>query len=354
VSVSVVIRTKDEADRLRLTLASLMRQTVAAEVVVVDDGSSDHTQAVLAEAARDLPLVALRHRAAKGRSAASNAGARAASGDTLLLLDGDTLAGPRLVEHHLARHTGTAGLIGRGETLHLRCTRFLKDPETGAPRPGEEARIARLGPQELARMRVTREQVLEDFTAIHARAEPGVYPGAAPRRLHEIEMDALRTHPDCALNWAAASGSNLSVGRDAFLKAGGFNERLDINEHRELALRLCAAGAKMAAVDAAFTYHLTHRSGWRDPLADPRWEAVFYAAHPVPAVKLLAVFWASLAPNPALAPEARIGSFAALEKAARGQTGVDYDAVRRGLGLPALAPAPRGARSLAKAAQGQA
>jgi glycosyltransferase involved in cell wall biosynthesis len=354
VSLSVVIRTKDEADRLRLTLASLTRQTAAAEVVVVDDGSSDDTQAVLARAAGSLRLVAVRHSDAKGRSAASNAGARAASGDILLFLDGDTLAGPALVERHLARHAETVGLIGRGETLHLRCTRFLEDPETGAPRPGEEARIARLSRQELARMRVTRDQVLEDFKAIHARAEPGVYPGAAPRRLHEIEMDALRNHPDCALNWAAASGSNLSISRDAFLEAGGFNERLDINEHRELALRLCAAGARMAAVDDAFTYHLTHRSGWRDPLADPRWEAVFYAAHPIPAVKLLAVFWASLAPNRALAPEDRIGSFAALEKAARGKTGVDYDAVRRGLGLPALPPASRGARSLAKAAQGPA
>ena len=138
-------------------------------MVVVDDGSSDNTQAVLAEAARALPLVAVRHPAAQGRSAASNAGARAASGDILLFLDGDTLAGPDLVRAHLARHAASAGLIGRGEILHLRCTRFLSDPETGAPRPGQEARIGRLSPAELARMRITRGQVLEDFAAIQAR-----------------------------------------------------------------------------------------------------------------------------------------------------------------------------------------
>lgn len=352
-SLSVVIRSRDEADRLRLTLASLTRQTAAVEVVVVDDGSTDHTQAVLAEAPPSLPLVVVRHAAAKGRSAASNAGARAASGDLLLFLDGDTLAGPDLARRHIERHAANPGLIGRGEVLHLRCTRFLIDPETGTPRRGEEARIGRLSARELAGMRVTRDQVLEDFAAIRRRAEPGVYPGAGPRRLHEIEMEALRRQPDCAVLWAAASGSNQSVARDAFLAVGGFNEALDINEHRELALRLCAAGARMAAVDAAFCYHLTHRSGWRDPLSETRWEEVFYTAHPTLAVKLLAVFWASLAPGRPLPPEARIGSLAELEAAARGENGVDYDAVRRGLGLPALPPAA-GARPLAKAAQGSA
>jgi glycosyltransferase involved in cell wall biosynthesis len=339
VKLSVIIRSRDEADRLRLTLASLSRQTAPAEVVVVDDGSGDHTRAVLAEAAKTLPLVVVRHEAAKGRSAASNAGARAASGEVLLFLDGDTLAGPELVERHLARHAETPGLIRRGETLHLRCTRFLADPETGAAKLGEEARIGRLSADELTRMRVTRDQVLNDFNAIRTRAEPGVYPGAGPRHLHELEMQALRDRPDCTVLWAAASGSNQSVRRDAFIAAGGFDERLDINEHRELALRLCEAGGRMGAVDGAFSYHLTHRSGWRDPLSDARWETLFYAAHPIPAVKLLAVFWASLGAGRDLAPEDRIGSLAELEIAARGETGVDYDGVRQRLGLPALSAA---------------
>ncbi len=349
-SLSVIIRSRDEADRLRLTLASLTRQTAEVEVVMVDDGSTDHTQAVLNEAKAKLPLVVVRHAAARGRAAASNAGARAASGELLLFLDGDTLAGPDLARRHIERHAGGASLIGRGEVMHLRCTRFLADPEAGTPRRGEEARIERLSADELARMRVTRDQVLGEFETIHRRAEPGVYPGAGPRRLDEIERTALRDQPDCGVLWAAASGSNLSVARDAFLDFGGFNEALDINEHRELALRLCSAGATMAAVDGAFSYHLTHRSGWRDPLSETRWEEIFYAAHPIPAVKLLAVFWASLAPSRNLPPEARISSLAELEAAARGANAIDYDAVRHGLGLPALSAA----RALAGAAQGPA
>jgi glycosyltransferase involved in cell wall biosynthesis len=76
VNVSVVIRSKDEADRLRLTLTSLMRQTEPAEVVVINDGSSDHTAVVLEEAVGWMPLTVIHHEAPFGRSGASNAGTR--------------------------------------------------------------------------------------------------------------------------------------------------------------------------------------------------------------------------------------------------------------------------------------
>jgi GT2 family glycosyltransferase len=339
-SLSVVIRSKDEADRLRLTLTSLARQTEPAEVVVVNDGSADHTAAVLDEAAGWMPLRVVRHAVPRGRSGASNAGARAASGEVLLFLDGDTLADPDLARRHAAVHAARPGLIGRGETFHLRCTRLLKDPETGAPWPGTAEQLNRLPPDERDRLLVTRRQILEDFEAVARRAEPGVYPGVGPRRLQELELDALRGDPDCTVLWAAACGSNLSVPREAFLATGGFDEAIDINEHRELALRLCGAGLRMAPVEGARSYHLTHRGGWRDPLVETGWEAVFHAAHPITVVKLLAVFWASLSPHGPLAAEARIGSLAELEAAARGDGGVDYDAARARLGLPALGSPP--------------
>ncbi len=337
--VSVVIRTRDEAERLRLTLSSLARQSLPAEVVVVDDGSRDRTPVVLTEASGWLPLRLVRHAEAKGRSAAANAGARAASGDILLFLDGDTLAGPELVARHAAAHAEKRPIAGRGETFHLRGTRFLQDPETGIPRTGEEARLAAMPSGELARLRVTRGDVIERFDIIDRQASPGIYPGAGPRRLHELEIDALRDHPACGVLWAAASGSNFSVARKLFLSVGGFDEGLDLNEHRELALRLCGQGACMALVPGARTYHMTHRSGWRDPLAQTDWEERFYRAHPVPAVKLLSVFWASLDPRFPIPPEAKILSLPALEAAARGDSGIDYDAVRRL--IPSLPTLPR-------------
>ncbi|HVO87050.1 MAG TPA: glycosyltransferase [Casimicrobiaceae bacterium] len=346
--VSVVVRSRDEAPRLRLTLASLARQTVDCEVIVVNDGSTDHTAAVLAEAEHDVELRVISHAVPRGRAGASNAGARAASGEVLLFLDGDTLAAPDMVERHANLHAAGGFRIGRGERFHLRSTRFLADPETAAPRPGEEGRLARMSAEERARLAVTRREVLDDFATIVARADRGVYPGVGPRLLQDIEVDALRHHPDCSVLWAAACGSNLSVSREAFLRVGGFNEAIDINEHRELALRLCIDGAGMTFIEGARDYHLTHRAGWRDPLLDTQWEQVFYAAHPRLAVKLLSVFWASLAPQTNIPREARINSLPELETAARGDNGIDYDAIRRLIGsLPELPPM----REAASAAQ---
>jgi GT2 family glycosyltransferase len=338
--VSVVIRSRDEADRLRLVLTSLSRQTTPAEVIVVNDASADQTSAVLAAAVHQVDLRVINHTEPRGRAGATNAGARAATGDILVFFDGDTLAHPEVVSRHAAVHAGEARTVGRGETFHLRGTRFLRDPETATPRADEEARIARLTPAERAALQVTRDQVINDFRAIDRRAEPGIYPGAGPRLLYELEMDAIRHHPDCAVLWAAACGCNLSVRREDFLRLGGFHEGLDINEHRELALRLCQDGARMLPVDGARSYHLTHRSGWRDPLQETTWEERFYRAHPILAVKLLNVFWASLSARSPIPPAAQIKSLPELEIAARGDNGIDYDAVRRLIpGLPDLRPA---------------
>jgi len=117
-SVSVILRTRDEAPRLRLTLASLALEE--AEIVVVDDGSTDATAAVIAEAGRTMPVVPVRHATAQGRAAAANAGAAAATGDLLIFLDGDTLAGPGMVAAHRAAHGQRGDRLGRGETWHLR------------------------------------------------------------------------------------------------------------------------------------------------------------------------------------------------------------------------------------------
>jgi glycosyltransferase involved in cell wall biosynthesis len=232
---SVIIRSKDEADRLRLTLTSLACQSEPAEVVVVNDGSTDHTAQVIAEA--ELPVIAIHNPTPIGRSAASNKGAAAASGDIVLFLDGDTLASPTLVAQHLALHREQAKRVVRGSTYHLRCTRPFLDPEAGTPQADQVERVAKMSPNELKRNTVTRQQIREAFHEIDARGQPGVYPGFGPRKLFELEMSALTETPDCSVLWAASSGSNCSIGRDAFLEIGGFLAEIDNNEHRELALR---------------------------------------------------------------------------------------------------------------------
>lgn len=318
---SVIVRSKDEADRLRLTLTSLACQSARPEVVVVDDGSSDHTRAVVAEMNGALDLVAVHHEKPAGRSAAANAGAAKARGDILIFLDGDTLAAPDMVERHLDQHERDDALVVRGETWHLRCTRLFLDPETGTPKPGEAAKVARMSAVEMARSTVTRQQIREAFHTIDSRGQPGIYPGFGPRKLFELEMDALITRPECSVLWAAASGSNQSLARSAFIRSGGFHPDITINEHRELALRLCKQGLRMAGCTGR-TYHMIHRSGWRDPLLERDWEDIFYRAHPMPEVELLPMLWESLNDTAPLSAASRIMSLPDLEAAATRCRGV--------------------------------
>lgn len=106
-TVSVIIPTWDGLNVLRLCLQSLSRQTRPAdEVVVVDNGSVDGTQA---ELQRDWPAVrVIRLATNHGFAGGVNAGLAAATGDRLVLLNNDAEADVDFLEE-LLRADAQAG-----------------------------------------------------------------------------------------------------------------------------------------------------------------------------------------------------------------------------------------------------
>nr|WP_136624035.1 glycosyltransferase [Bradyrhizobium centrolobii] len=86
-SVSVVIPAKNAAAYIGEAIESALMQDGVANVIVVDDGSTDDTAAIV-RAIRDQRLRLVTN-AATGVSAARNFGARVASGSWLLFLDAD-------------------------------------------------------------------------------------------------------------------------------------------------------------------------------------------------------------------------------------------------------------------------
>ncbi|WP_049810334.1 glycosyltransferase, partial [Bradyrhizobium japonicum] len=103
-SVSVVIPAKNVAAYIGETLASALAQGEITEVIVVDDGSSDTTTAIV-RAIRD-PRLRLMTNDSAGVSAARNLGARYASGEWLLFLDADDRLRPGAVAALLAAARG--------------------------------------------------------------------------------------------------------------------------------------------------------------------------------------------------------------------------------------------------------
>jgi glycosyltransferase involved in cell wall biosynthesis len=98
--VSVVIPSYNSAATLAATLDSVLAQTFQdLEIVVVDDGSTDHTQAVLASYGNKVRSIC---KANGGLASARNAGCKAASGSFIALLDADDLCEPERIGLQLA------------------------------------------------------------------------------------------------------------------------------------------------------------------------------------------------------------------------------------------------------------
>jgi glycosyltransferase involved in cell wall biosynthesis len=95
--ISVILPAKNEAEGLQRTLPILRARFPEAEVIVVDDGSTDATAAIAAgHGARVLSSPY-----SMGNGAAIKRGARAASGDILVFMDADGQHDPALIQQLL-------------------------------------------------------------------------------------------------------------------------------------------------------------------------------------------------------------------------------------------------------------
>jgi glycosyltransferase involved in cell wall biosynthesis len=91
---SIILPAKDEEQGLAVTLPSLKKKYPRAEIIVVDDGSSDGTLVICEQ--HDVVVVS--HPYSKGNGAAIKSGARAATKDYLVFMDADGQHDPSDVE----------------------------------------------------------------------------------------------------------------------------------------------------------------------------------------------------------------------------------------------------------------
>jgi GT2 family glycosyltransferase len=112
--VSVVIPTFNRARIIRRAIESAARQTYPhVEIVVVDDGSSDDTPALLERLCKEDPRIVYIRQENRGVSGARNTGIEAARGDYLALLDSDDRWKPWKLELQLRclDHFRDAGMV---------------------------------------------------------------------------------------------------------------------------------------------------------------------------------------------------------------------------------------------------
>jgi 3-amino-5-hydroxybenzoate synthase len=258
--LSVVIPTRGKADRLALTLACLRTQTVAAEVVVVDDAGGDpSTAAVVAGSGLPARLVPGR---GTGRAAARNTGAAAATGPTLLFLDDDILTGPGFLAAHV--QAGDATPIG---------------PST----------VDRVVHGVLEELPLARRLVQERPGAPHEAVAGGQFGRTFANALERMVREMAEGTTPPVAPWLACVGGNVSMPRGLWERSGGFDESFGTVwgcEDLEFGYRLAASGAAMCVATGAAGIHLTHvRPGrWDEHVVNL---TRFLALHPDPAVAAL-------------------------------------------------------------------
>ena len=117
--ISVVIPARNEVAGLRTILPRIAELLGNAEVIVVDDGSTDDTAAVCAEFNAKM----VRHRYPMGNGAAIKSGARAATGAVIVFLDADGQHQPedipRLLEKLYQGYDMVVGARGKGSQANM-------------------------------------------------------------------------------------------------------------------------------------------------------------------------------------------------------------------------------------------
>jgi len=217
-AVSVVVPTRNRAEYLRVTLASLAAQApgVPHETIVVDDGSTDATADV---AVRGGALY-LRHERSLGPNAARNTGIEAARGSLIAFVDDDV----RMPRHWV-------GALAAGAVRHKWAEAF------GGP--------------------------------IRASLE-GPAPRTCGRESPPITtLDLGERDRETDFVWSA----NMAARRGAFERVGRFDADVPIyGDEEEWLMRLHAAGGRVAYVAAAGLEH--RRAG-----ADARLRALAHAEY---------------------------------------------------------------------------
>jgi glycosyltransferase involved in cell wall biosynthesis len=100
--VSVIVPAYNASATIERTLRSVMVQTYAhLEIIVVDDGSNDHTAAIVEQIRREDPRILFLRQANMGVAAARNLGIAHASGAFIAPLDADDIWHPRKIEKQM-------------------------------------------------------------------------------------------------------------------------------------------------------------------------------------------------------------------------------------------------------------
>lgn len=282
VTYSVIIPAFNRAPQLRLALAAFDRQTHPAsdfELVIIDDGSTDNTPAVVRTHKSKYPIVYVRRDKSKGRSSARNEGIRRANGKYVIFCDADFLVLPHFVSAHanlLRRYPRTviSGAPHIWKSIFTHVYPGFSKHERGTA-------FSVLNPQGLWRNEywstktirpvITARDVLTNMPRVRRAVAPW---DMAPHIKRQYTMTDVAP-------WMLFITRCVSVEKALLKEVGGFDERLWRYglEDWELGYRLHKRGVKFRSVPRLLGYHQEHPSGYRNSSGNLENLRIMYRKH---------------------------------------------------------------------------
>jgi glycosyltransferase involved in cell wall biosynthesis len=269
---SLVIPTYNRAELLRRQLETLVAQRCPPgrfEVIVADDGSSDHTAAVVESFAGRLPITYVAQPDEGFRAAAvRNRGAELARAEILIFLDTGALVGPDFVDAHLAAQAAPGPTAAGGGRVVLGYV-YGYNPYQPFPGLAEELEGAEAG----------------EVVRRHAD-DPRLW-DLRHRELAACDFDLGRL----AAPWMHAWTLNLSLRTADFRAVGGFDEdyRSWGGEDLELGYRLHDHGLPLTFSRQAWALEFPHERELDVNGASSRANAwLMWDKHRVPVIELYA------------------------------------------------------------------
>ena len=264
IDVSIIVPSYNNSEALTLTLIAFNCQTYPSnnyELIVVDDGSSDGTEALVNSFQASYRLRYIKQRN-MGRSKARNHGIRIAMGEIIIFNDADGIPCPDFVAEHVKYHQSDECCVVIGGKYDL-----LARWEDGIPNRYLEKLLAVSGDYKDVRQNVSiaeQGQSTSFLSKVDIQGDFNRLRRYVFRKSHHNWDDVyevyFNTLDGFVIPWILLVTINVSVSKTLLMKAGLFDESF-IGwglEDTELGYRLERCGAKFVYNEAAANYHQVH------------------------------------------------------------------------------------------------
>lgn len=250
---SVVIPTYNKLSRLKLVLESLKYQNEKEEnyeVILVDDGSNDGTKEYIEAEKFPFQLIYCAQNNC-GRASARNLGVCNAKYDIIIFTDDDLILDANFIHNHIKHHKNKEQIV-HGRIMSLTFTKFFLDPTKGTFLKGLQVR-------ESIRKSLMSQRILPDMLK-KENFDENIARKSKMTSLESVTKLLLEQQPG-TMDWISFVGGNISVPKNVFKDAQGFDEKFGLKwgcEDIELGYRLFQKGYQFCYADEAVNYHISH------------------------------------------------------------------------------------------------